>query len=275
MSMWRERVQPPQRDVGELARLQRADLVLPAEHPRPAHRGQLQRVPHGHRPRAAAGAGEQHRVPHLLEQGALASLEAAPSTPSPTRHAGVAQVAAARRCRRRAGRSTIGQCATPVPVAAMRGDRRVVEVHGVREPDVPPSQPSGLHVLDRRAAEVLAAVLLLVERLGAGGCAAGRPLRRASSAASVSSSAVTENGEQGATADPHHRVGRRVVVLVDRRLGRGQDRVEVLDHVVRRQAALRSGRGPSSRGTGGTAGPTARAASISAPSTSPPSRGNT
>ena len=64
------------------------------------------------------------------------------------------------------------------------------------------------------------------------------PLRRASSAACLSSVTGDRERRAGRHADPQHRVERRVVVLVDRRVGRGQDGVDVLDHVVRRQAAL-------------------------------------
>ena len=86
------------------------------------------------------------------------------------------------------------------------------------------------------------------------------PRRRASSAASRISSRGDRERRAGRQRDPHHRVRRRVVEAVDRRLAGGQDRVAVLDDLVGRQAAVRSARGPSSRGTGGSAGRSRRAA---------------
>ena len=90
--------------------------VVPAEHPGAADGGQLQRVAHGQRLRAAAGPGEQQRVPGLLEQRAgLVAGRAVDAEPD--RHAGGPQVAV--RAMPAPSRALdVGQCATPVPVAA-------------------------------------------------------------------------------------------------------------------------------------------------------------
>ena len=103
-----------------------------------------------------------------------ASLDAAPSTPSPTgtpasRRSRVRQMPAPSRA------LDDGQCATPVPEAASAAMARVVEVDAVREPHVRAQPAQRLDVLDRRAAEPLAAERLLVDRSPRGGCAAGRP----------------------------------------------------------------------------------------------------
>ena len=68
------------------------------------------------------------------------------------------------------------------------------------------------------------------------------------SALSRISSAVTENGEHGATAIRIIAPNDGIVPAVDRRLGRGQDLVVLLDHAVRGQPAGRLRRGSSTRG---------------------------
>ena len=103
-------------------------------------------------------------------------------------------------------------------------DRRVGQVHAVREPDVRAEPAELVGVLGRGAAERVAAVLLLVERLGQVGVQPDAVARGPARRDCASARALTENGEHGASRDPQHRVGRRVVVAGDRRLGGGQDR---------------------------------------------------
>ena len=66
----------------------------------------------------------------------------------------------------------------------------------------------------------------------------GSPSRRASSAESAISCRVTENGEHGATAICTRAPGSRLVQLGDEALGVGEHRVDVLDELVRREAAV-------------------------------------
>ena len=122
-----ERVEPPQREVGELARLQRADLGRPGRAPGAAERGHLEARRGRSAPAGRRGPGEQQRVPQLLDQrGRLVGRGAVDAEPDRAR-------------RRRAGRGPgampapsraldDGQCATPVPVGAESCDRVVVEV---------------------------------------------------------------------------------------------------------------------------------------------------
>ena len=99
------------------------------------------------------------------KQRSLRSFEAEPSTPRPTRTpaSSIARTGATPAPRRRL---EVGQCATPVPVAAKRCDLRLREVDAVRAPDVAVEPAEPVEVLDGRAAEALAAVLLLLDRLG-------------------------------------------------------------------------------------------------------------
>ena len=95
----------------------------------------------------------------------LASFEAAPSTPSPT---GTPASSRSRDRQMPAPSRALedGQCATPVPVAAEPGDRLVVQVDGVGQPHVAAQPAERVQVLDRRAAEMLGAVVVLIRGLG-------------------------------------------------------------------------------------------------------------
>ena len=232
--------------------------------PSPAPRGRS--APSGRRGRGATAApGAPPRA------GSPASLEAAPSTPSPTgtpassrsrRGDAGAQPGVGRRAVRHAGAGRAEPATSPV-------ERWTACASHTSSPE-----PAELvEVLDRRAAEPLAAELLLVQRLGEVGVQAHAE-RRASAADSVISVGGDRERRARRERDPHHRPGRGVVEPVDRVLGGGQDRVEVLDHGVGRQAALRTGPGPSSRGSGGTAARPAAASTVAA-SRSPPPCGKT
>ena len=141
--------------------------------------------------------GEQHRVPQLLDQrGRLVGGGAVDAEPD--RDAGVAQVAGPARCRRRAGRWTTGsaprRCRWRRAVATASSSRWTPCANQTSAP----SQPRRLDVLDRRAAEALAA-----ER---------RP-RRAVSARWVCSRTPLSPGQRGRLA--HQVAGHR-----ERRAGR-------------------------------------------------------
>ena len=58
-----------------------------------------------------------------------------------------------------------GQWAALVPVAAILAIDAIVQVHGVGVPDVRPEPADTFHVFHRSAVEMLAAVVLLVDRL--------------------------------------------------------------------------------------------------------------
>ena len=105
------------------------------------------------------------------------------------------------------------------------------------EPHVGPEPAEAVHVVHRRAAEVLAAVRVLVHRLGQVGV---QPHALAPGQRGRLGEQFLGHGERRARrhAYPHHGFGRRIVVGVDGGLGGGQDPVDVLDHVVRRQAAV-------------------------------------
>ena len=181
------------------------------------------------------------------------SLDADPSTPSPTGTPA-------------SSRSRIRRDARPEPRVGRRavrhagagggepGDRGVGEVHAVGEPHVVAEPTEVLGVLDRACAPNVARQNSSSSRVSAEvGVHAARPRARASAAESRISSAVTENGEQGATAICSIASGDGSCQRVDGRLGRGEDRVVVLDDRVRRQPTGGRRPGPSSRGSGGTA----------------------
>ena len=109
-------VDAPHRDVGELARLERADLGVATEHAGPAHRRDAQPVADAERVGAGAQAVHEHRLAdldaelaRLVRRGAVdAEAHRDPGTSMSRTGA----MPAARRA------LEDGQCATPVPVAA-------------------------------------------------------------------------------------------------------------------------------------------------------------
>ena len=201
-----------------------------------AERGHLEGVADRERLRAAGGPGEQQGVARLLEHARrLVARGAVDAEPDPG--AGVAQVADAGDARAetavggRAVRHPGAGGADPDDRRRRRGARRARTRRRVRASPGSPCSPPASSRSARGSTS---------PRPGSrrGGCAAARSRRRASAAASRSRSAVTENGEQGATATRSIESGRRVVPAVDGRLGGEQHRVEVLHHVVGRQPAL-------------------------------------
>ena len=271
----REPVEPPQRDVGELAGLQRADLVVPAEAPRaPPIVASSSAVadrsaPAGRRRRgrtAARGAAPRPARPPRCD--------AAPSTPSPTGTPAVAQVPGRGRCRRRAGRWRTGSARRRCRSRPDRDDRRVVEVDGVREPDVG-AEPAERSMYSTGVQPNRSRQYSSSSRVSARWVCSRTPASPGQRGRLAHQVGGHRERRAGRHRDPQHRVRRRVVVAVDRRprwrpgSRRGPR--------PRRRAAARpgAGPGPSSRGSGGTAGPRSRAASTSAANRSPPPRGKT
>ena len=177
----------------------------------------------------------------------LRSFDAEPSTPRPTRHP------ASTRSRTGATpapsrRLEVGQCATPVPVSREASDLGRGQVDAVRAPDVVREPAEPVEVLDGRAAVELAAVLLLLDRLGQ------MRVEREAEAPRERGGLLhqpSRDGERRARRDGdlHARAGAGLVELRVESLGVGDDRVELLDEVVGRKAAVRARRGPSIRAT--------------------------
>ena len=167
-------VDPPDRDVRELAHLQRPQLGVTAEAARAACRGRPQALPRGQRERAAAEPGREQGLVQLVDHPAgLVGRRAV--HPEPHRHARVEQVPHPRDARPEPG---VGRGAVRHAGAGggEPGDRGVGEVHAVGEPHVVAEPAQVLRVLDGRGAERRAAELLLVERSRPGACACARPL---------------------------------------------------------------------------------------------------
>ena len=116
----------------------------------------------------------------------------------------------------------LGQCATPVPVSAIRPDLVRVEVDRVRIPDVRPQPIQPPHIRHRAAAELLQAEALLVLRLGHVGVqrqpVLARPGRRAPHRL-----AGHRERRAGRHDDAQHRIGRRVVERARQPLAVGED----------------------------------------------------
>ena len=193
-----EPVGAPDREVGALARLERADVVAP-EHRGAAARAEPQRLAGGQRLRAAAPARDEQRLLDLEEEVA-ALVRGRAVDAEPDAHARVEQVAHGRdaraepQVRRRAVRDADAVSRRSVATSASR------EVDAVRAPDVPVEPAERVEVLDRRAAVELAAVRLLLDGLGE---VRVQPRARAGARARPTRSSarrVTENGEHGATA---------------------------------------------------------------------------
>ena len=107
----------------------------------------------------------------------------------------------------------------------------VVEVDAVRKPDVGAHPANGLHVRERSHARGLDGKALLVERL-----AQVRVQAHAQRAAQLGrlNQQVLGHGERRAGCQHHlpHREGRRVVELLYRALGVGENGIHALDHRV-------------------------------------------
>ncbi len=114
----------------------------------------------------------------------------------------------------------------------------VVEVDAVRVPDVLAGPAEVLHEVDGTLAERLQAEMFLVDGLGDVSVKTHSVLSRELGRGSHQLRRHRE-GRARRHSDSRHRAGLRVVVARDHRLGVGEDRVLLLDHPVRRQAAFR------------------------------------
>ncbi len=126
-----------------------------------------------------------------------------------------------------------GQCATPVPAAAEPSHLGVVEVDPVRHPDVVVDPPELVEQVHRAPAEAFEHVAFLVDGLGEVGV---QPQAVAARERGGLAHQLRRHAERAARRDGHDDA-LAVVVAGDHRFGRGQDRVEVLDDVVGREAA--------------------------------------
>ena len=133
------------------------------------------------------------------------------------------------------------------PMAAEARDLLVVEVDAVGEPDAIGQPAALLQVVDRPAAEVLQAVLVLVVGLAEMGV---QPAVEALGEPDAVDHQPLGDRERRAWRQRHlqHRALAGVMIAAEHPLAVGEDRVLVLDDRVRRQAAVLLARGSSSRG---------------------------
>ena len=191
-------VEPPQRDVGVLARLQRADLGLAAEAAGAVDRAQLERLADVERRagRGASRASEQRLAQLAAELAGLVGGGAV--DPEPDRRA-VAEQAPTGAMPAPSRALELGQCATPVPVSPKRRTSCSSRCTQCASQTSSPSQPSRSRYstgrqpnssMQKRSSSSVSAM-----------CVCSRtPRARASSADSRISSCVTLNGEHGASA---------------------------------------------------------------------------
>ena len=179
---------------------QRSGSIAPMSSRRarpPAAGAEPKRLAGRHRPRTAAAPRDEERLLDLEEEVAALvrrrTVDAEPDAHACVRHPTHGSDAGAEaQVRRRAVRDAGARLREA-------GDLAVREVDAVRAPDVPVEPAEAVEVLDRRAAVELAQYSSS-STVSARCVCSFSPSRRASSADSVISRPVTENGEQGATA---------------------------------------------------------------------------
>ena len=272
----------PDRDVGALSRLERADVVAP-QHGRTAARRQPQAPRAPQRAAPAAAARHEQRLLHLEEEIA-ALVRGGPVDAEADADAGVEQLADRRDARsepqvRASGSARRRRRRVPNVATSSAG-----EMDAVRAPDVVVEPADALEVLDRRAAEELAAVGVLLARLREVRVQLQRRAAVRARPTPPSACVVTENGEHGATtictrspsASPASRsVSARIVVEVSRpaspAAGRRPTRRGPSSRARRRSAArarappaARPRRGPTRR-AGRRSGGRTRSSSPTAP----------
>ena len=227
-----EPVPSPDREVGPLARLERADVIAASTAAPP-------RVPSASASLAVSAAGPPR--PRATRSACLTSarrsprsFDAEPSTPRPTR------TPASRYSRTGATpapsrRFDVGQCATPVPDARNRRCRRRRDGRSARTRRF--AEPAEVReVLDRRRAVELHAVRLLLDRLREVRVQR-EPCLRASSA---DSSSAASSPRTASTVRPRSGPSplARPRAAVDEPLGVRERGVDVLDELVGREAAV-------------------------------------
>ena len=159
-----EAVEAPQRDVGELAGLERAELVVAAEAARAVDRGEGERLARRQRLRAAGAAGRT-AAPRAARTPSRPPRSTRRRRRRGRRHAGADQPGD--RCdagaEPRVGARAVGDAGSG---RAEAGDLGVVQVHAVGQPHVVAEPAELVEVVDGAHAEVLLTEALLVERLG-------------------------------------------------------------------------------------------------------------
>ena len=225
----------PDREVGLLAGLECADVV-PPEHGRAAPRPEPKRLARGHRLPAAAPAGHEERLLDLHEQVAPLVRRGAVHA-QPDANAGIDE----RSYRRDAGTQAqvrgraVRDARTRFREAS---DLAVGEVDAMRAPHVVGEPAETFEVLHRRAAVQLSAVRLLLDRLGE-----VRVEREPEAPRERGRLLHQPSGDRERRArcdgDLHARARPRLVERRVESLRLGQHRVELLDELVGRQAAVR------------------------------------
>ena len=167
-----EAVQAPQRDVGQLADLQRAELVVAAQAARALDGGQRQRAARGHRGRAAGQARVEQRLAQLDGQRARLVGRGAVD-PEADGRAGAREVDHGRdaRAQARVGARAVRHA------GARRAEARDLlgaQVHAVREPHVVAQPAEVLEVLHGAHAEALDGRRPPRRASRPGGCAGAR-----------------------------------------------------------------------------------------------------
>ena len=219
--------------IGGHAGGERSDIVAP-EHLGAAERRDLQGLPGGHRGRAVADSGEQHRLACLAEQvasivrGRAVDAEAdGHALAAHPRHRGDA--GGEPHVRARAMRH-------PGAGAGKQPDPVLVELDAVGVPDVRPDPAEIGGVLGRRLPESFAAIRDVVLVLGEMGVEADA-VGPGEGGGIPHQAFADREGRARRHHDPAHRVARGVVPGLDQPAGVGEDRGLVLDQGVGRQAA--------------------------------------
>ena len=226
----------PERDVGELTGLERADLIAPAETASSVRRRERERRARAECLWPTRGSGEIERLAQLGDELAVlvrgGAIDAEPDGDPRGDERGDRRDASSEP---RVGARAV--CDTGARLGEALNLARN-QVDAVREPDVRPEPAERLAVLDGATAEALEAEGLLVVRLGQ-----VRVQAHAAATRELGGLAhqLARDRERRArrNRDPQHRAGRRVVVARDRLVRRRENLVARLADLVRRQAALR------------------------------------
>jgi len=222
-----EDVRTPDRDVGSPSCLERADVVPPQDLGATARR-QPKRLADGHCSWPAAPSRDEQRLLDFEEEVAALVRGGAVNT-EPDAGSGIEQVSD----RRDSGSEPqVRGRAVGDPCARVGEAPHLLlgEMDAVRAPDVLRKPPELLEVFDRRAAVELAAVRLLLGRLGE-----VRVQRNAEAAGKLRRLAhqLLRDRERRARSDSD------VETVPGQALSLLEDRVEVLDERIRRQSAFR------------------------------------
>ena len=222
------------RQTAKSARLpgcERADVVA-AQHLGAAARREPQRVAGGQRLAAAASARDEQRVLHVDEEVAALVRRAAVDA-EPDAHVRIEQVAHRRDARAEpqvGGRAVRDADARPRRTSRTSASDRWTQCAHHTSSAIQPTRSRYSTGVQSKSSRQYASSSIVSAR-----CVCScRPSRRASAADSSISRVVTENGEHGATAI----CTRAPSASAMQPFGVGEDRVDVLDERVGRQAAV-------------------------------------